>query len=275
MFKSYKYGGKMAVIIDNLKMEKCDYEYLKKYIKDYYINNSIIVESFWEGHIRESNFYKIFTEDDIIGYFAIHKETVLVLFYVFEKYRNISQELFSNIKKFESVKEALIPTGDEFFISHAFDNYTKIEKQAYFSIYTEKKPKKIIDIELHLADTKKDIEILKLCHDFLREEIDNIENKKGIIDEEIYIVKHKNNIIGFGIIDYQKIIDIYASTGMIVREEFRQKGYGANILHCLKNIVESKGKQALSGCWYYNHNSKKTMESAGAYSKTRLMRFYF
>ena len=35
---------------------------------------------------------------------------------------------------------------------------------------------------------------------------------------------------------------------MIVREEFRQKGYGANILYRLKNIVELKGKTALSGC---------------------------
>jgi uncharacterized membrane-anchored protein YitT (DUF2179 family) len=36
-----------------------------------------------------------------------------------------------------------------------------------------------------------------------------------------------------------------------------------------------KGYTAVSGCWYYNHNSKKTMESAGGYSKTRLLKFYF
>jgi hypothetical protein len=62
---------------------------------------------------------------------------------------------------------------------------------------------------------------------------------------------------------------------MIVREEYRQKGYGANILNGLKNIVKTKGLIPISGCWYYNHNSKKTMESAGAYSRTRLLRFYF
>ena len=134
----------MTVLNDNIKIEKCTYKFLQKYIKDYYINNCIIVDSFLEEHIRESNFYKIIIEENIIGYFAIYKETVLVLFYIFEKYRNISQELFTNIKKFESVKEALIPTGDEFFISHAFDNYTRIEKQAYFSIYTEKEPKKLL-----------------------------------------------------------------------------------------------------------------------------------
>jgi predicted acetyltransferase len=170
------------------------------------------------------------------------------------------------------VKEALIATGDEFFISHAIDNYVKIEKQAYFSIFTEEKPEKILDIKLELADIEKDEKILNICHDFLKDDIANI--KKGM-DEEIYIVRYEDNVIGFGFIEYQKIVNIYASIGMIVREEYRQKGFGSNILNGLKNIVKEKGLQAVSGCWYYNHNSKKTMESAGAYSKTRLLRFYF
>jgi hypothetical protein len=217
---------KMFNNLSAIIIRECEYNFLKKYISEYYIENNIIVDSFWEGHVRESNFYKIMDGENIVGYFAIHKETVLVLFYVFEKYRNISQELFAIIKKYESIKEALIPTGDEFFISHAIDNYTKIEKQAYFSIYTDKKPSKILDIELQLADIENDKETLSLCYDFLKEEIENIKNT---IDEEIYNEKNGNKIIGFGVIEYQKIVEIYASIGMIVREEFRQNGYGANI----------------------------------------------
>jgi hypothetical protein len=258
--------------LNTITIKKCDYNFLQKYISEYYVKNNIIVDSFWETHVRESNFYKIMDVENAAGYFAIYKETVLILFHVFEKYRNISQELFAIIKKYESIKEALVPTGDEFFISHAIDNYTGIEKQAYFSIYTDKTPSKILSIELQLADIEKDREILSLCYDFLKEEIENIKNT---IDEEIYIAKNGNDIIGFGVIEYQKIVEIYASIGMIVREEFRQNGYGANILNGLKNIVRAKGKIPISGCWYYNHNSKKTMESAGAYSKTRLLRFYF
>jgi RimJ/RimL family protein N-acetyltransferase len=243
-----------------------------KYICEYYTDNRIIVDSFWEAHVRESNFYIMEYNKNIIGYFAINNKEILTLFNIFEQYRNISQELFEIIKKYESVKEALIPIGDEFFISHAIDNYVKIEKQAYFSIYTQKKPKKILDIKLDLANVERDEKILNICHDFLKDDIVNI--KKGM-DEEIYIVRYENNVIGFGFIEYQKIVNIYASIGMIVCEEYRQKGFGSNILNGLKNIVKEKGLQAISGCWYYNHNSKKTMESAGAYSKTRLLRFYF
>jgi predicted acetyltransferase len=258
--------------LSDMDIKKCNFDDIKTLVAGYYINNGILVDSFWENHVRDGNHYKITYENEIIGYFSINGGTILVLFNVMEKYRNISQELFAIIKKFESIKEALIPTGDEFFISHAIDNYMKLEKQAYLSIYTEKKPNKIIPIELQLADIGKDMETLNLCHDFLKSEIENMEK---LIDEEIYIVKHENNIVGFGIIEYHKIVDIYASIGMIVRDEYRQKGYGANILNGLKNIVKSKGKIPVSGCWYYNHNSKKTMESAGSYSKTRLLRFYF
>jgi len=262
----------MNEILSTVNIEKCDFKDIKTFVAEYYLNNKIIVDSFWESHVRESNHYKIMCDNEIIGYFSINNGTVLVLFNVFEKFRNISQDLFAIAKKFESVKEALIPTGDEFFISHAIDSYVKIEKQAYFSIYTDKNPNKIIPVELKLANIEKDMETLKLCHDFLKDEI---ENQKNLIDEEIYIVQHENNVVGFGVIEYQKIVDIYASIGMIVREEYRQKGYGANILNGLKHIVKSKGKIPISGCWYYNHNSKKTMESAGAYSKTRLLRFCF
>ena len=262
----------MDKTLSDINIKKCNFEDIKTLVADYYINNRILVDSFWESHVRDGNHYKIMYENEIIGYFSINSGTILVLFNVMEKHRNVSQELFTIIKKFESIKEALIPTGDEFFISHAIDNYIKIEKQAYFSIYTDKNPNKIIPIELKLADIEKDMETLNLCHDFLKNEIENLNN---LIDEEIYIAKHENNVIGFGIIEYQKIVDIYASMGMIVREEYRQKGYGANILNGLKNIVKSKGKIPISGCWYYNHNSRKTMESAGAYSKTRLLRFYF
>jgi len=262
----------MNEILSIVNIKKCGFEDIKIFVAEYYINNKIIVDSFWETHVRESNHYIIMRDNEIIGYFSINNGTILVLFNVFEKYRSISQDLFAVVKKYESVKEALIPTGDEFLISHAIDNYVKMEKQAYFSIYTDRNPNKIIPIEVKLANIEKDMETLNLCHDFLKSEIENINN---LIDEEIYIAKHENNVIGFGIIEYQKIVDIYASIGMIVREEYRQKGYGANILNGLKNVVKSKGKIPVSGCWYYNHNSKKTMESAGAYSKTRLLRFYF
>ena len=209
----------MDAILNFVDIKRCNFEDIKTLVADYYINNRILVDSFWENHVRDSNHYKITIQNEIIGYFSINSGTILVLFNVMEKYRSISQELFTIIKKFESIKEALIPTGDEYFISHAIDNYVKIEKQAYFSIYTDKSPNKVIPIELKLANIEKDMETLNLCHDFLKSEIENINNS---IDEEIYIAIHENNVIGFGIIEYQKIIEVFRRKCLQLQKNLNQ-----------------------------------------------------
>ena len=92
---------------------------------------------------------------------------------------------------------------------------------------------------------------------------------------EILIVEMNGSEVGFGVIEYGRVVKDIASIGMFVREESRRQGIAANILQELKLFVNNKGCRAFSGCWYYNHNSKKSMESAGAYIKSRMLRFYF
>jgi glucan-binding YG repeat protein len=67
----------------------------------------------------------------------------------------------------------------------------------------------------------------------------------------------------------------FASVGMYVIEQHRCKGYAGDILYLESQIAEREGYTAISGCWYYNHNSKKSMESIGGFAKSRLLRFYF
>jgi hypothetical protein len=45
--------------LKNIDIIGCNYKDIEIYVSEYYENNKIIVDSFWEGHIRESNFYKI------------------------------------------------------------------------------------------------------------------------------------------------------------------------------------------------------------------------
>lgn len=258
-----------------IKFKSCNWEELHQIVRDYIKKNNITIDSFWEDHVLECNHYKMTCGDEVVGYFSIHKGSTIILFHVFEQYANQSQELFARVKKYEYVTNAMVVTGDEFFLSHCFDNFARIEKQAYFSIYTEKEINKENQkqLSLRVADIDNDEEILKLSGDFLNGEIENIRN--GFSNLEIYIIEHENKIVGFGVVQYGKVVEDIASIGMYVCEEYRCQGFAANILQNLKHLVENKGYRAFSGCWYYNHNSKKSMESAGAYSKTRLIRFYF
>lgn len=260
---------------NKIQFSPCKWQELHPYVEDYITSNKITVDSFWEGNVIESNHYKMMVSDEIIGFFAIHENSTITLFNVFVPYANQAQELFARVKKYESVTNAIVPTGDEFFISHCFDNFAKIEKQAYFATYTEngipEERKKALN--LRLADIEKDCETLRLSGDFLNDQIKQL--REGADFLEVYIVEYCGNVVGFGVIDYGRVLKNVSSTGMYVCEQYRQQGIAANILEHLKRICFEKGYKVLSGCWYYNHNSKKSMESAGAYAKTRLIRFYF
>jgi hypothetical protein len=52
-------------------------------------------------------------------------------------------------------------------------------------------------------------------------------------------------------------------------------GIGRSIIIHLRNICIEKGLTPMAGCWYYNHNSKNTLESTGFITKTRLLRIDF
>jgi hypothetical protein len=40
-------------------------------------------------------------------------------------------------------------------------------------------------------------------------------------------------------------------------------------------ICAQQGRRPIAGCWYYNHLSKKTLEKAGLFSQTRLLKFLY
>ena len=181
--------------------------------------------------------------------------------------------MFNKAKHYEEVFEAFIPTGDELFLSLALDDFSKIEKQAYFSM-----------------DSQREIEAYKINQDFIltlatvadldliRQYSDNFFEEGLIYHVEathIYIAMLLDEVVGFGIIDYGRVVPHFASIGMFVRAEYRCQGMATNILLSLKNVVHAKGLHPISGCWYYNHNSKKSAQSAGLCSKTRLLRIHF
>jgi len=258
-----------------LSIKSCEWDEIKALVASNIKENKMTIDSFLEDHIINSNHYKITCENEIVGYFCIHDNTKLVGFYLDAYHSNLSQQVFSEIKKYEEVKSAMVPTSDEYFLSHCLDNYSTLSKQAYFSIYTDKEYDKGYFHELEVCPvvTEEDIKALDFTEDFFSEE-----DKEILITKDYYkafVMKHDTKVIGCGCIEYGRVDRSIASTGMFVSPDYRQMGYGKSILKALQLRVESEGYIARSGCWYYNHNSKKSMESAGAYSKTRLMNFEF
>jgi GNAT superfamily N-acetyltransferase len=55
-------------------------------------------------------------------------------------------------------------------------------------------------------------------------------------------------------------------------EKFRRQGVGTATIRLLIDECRRRGLRPVAGCWYYNHFSKKTLERAGMYTATRLVK---
>lgn len=95
-----------------------------------------------------------------------------------------------------------------------------------------------------------------------------------IENKEIYIGTIKDEVVSFGIVERSKLYKSVGSTGMFVVEKHRIGGIGRSTIIKLIQQLKNEGVIPIAGCWYYNHNSKKTLESAGYYTQTRLIKVH-
>jgi RimJ/RimL family protein N-acetyltransferase len=99
--------------------------------------------------------------------------------------------------------------------------------------------------------------------------------KTYIDKQELFLTLLENNCIAFGLAGKSELLRDVASIGMFVIERFRQKGAGTATLRLLMNECRKQNLRPVAGCWYYNHLSKKTLERAGMFSQTRLLKIEF
>ena len=259
----------------NIKFTRCKWEDIHSFVQNYIKEYRITVDTYWDGFAIWSNHYLMTCGNETAGYFAINRGDTIALFNVFPYYANHAQELFARVKKYEKVTGAIVATGDELFLSLCLDSFARFEKEMYMTIFTEKDMPHKRSISLRQADFKNndDREKIRLTGDFFSGSI--IAHDEGRYHMDIYIGEDNGEYVGCGCIDKSRVIDESASIGMFVLENKREQGYGSSILRGMRDIVSEMGYKVYAACDYYNHNSKKSMESAGAYTKSRLVRFYF
>ena len=252
--------------------KKCTSTEIQPLIEEYIKTLSSPFDSYLEDHIVESDFYSINIDSDAIGYFSFNKDSYITQFYLKRKYIKHSQQIYKDILEQYQVKHALVFTGDELFLSLVLDQEMVLNKQAYFF---QDSGVTIDETTLYQGGsfrpaTKDDMPlILQVSGDFF----DSLEAK---IDRgEIFIFKDGEILLGAGIVEHGRVLKGYTSIGMFVNEQYRQKGIGRTIITKLKQWCYEKGLTPICGCWYYNYNSKKTLESAGMVTKTRLLNIAF
>lgn len=227
-------------------------------------------DDYLEDHILKSEFYMMTYDNKTIGYFAIFEERMMTQYYMMNTYMYLAQGCFNSIIKTFELKTAYVPTCDEFFLSHCMDFHKEVALQAYIFTETNRtvQPASFPKSMLRLANLS-DAEMIKsLSGDFFEELYQSISDRK------IYILED-DVVYGFGIVENNKIHTEYKGTGMYTVEAHRHKGVGRSIILHLKDFCHTLGYQALPACWYHNYNSKRTLESCGFVSKTRLLKIIF
>jgi RimJ/RimL family protein N-acetyltransferase len=225
------------------------------------------IDSFLEDHILASNHYRMVVAAETAGFASIHEERLITQFALSEPYRRYGQALFGELRRMEQVRSAFVPTCDEFFLAHALDDYRRLARQAYFFATPRVLTDAATDRYAMRPATMDDADLVRQeSGDFFTH------LERQIAAEEVFVTLRAEEPVGFGILETSVLYEDVASIGMYTIERFRQAGVGTATIAMLIAECRRRSLRPVAGCWYYNHRSRRTLERAGMYSSTRLLK---
>ena len=254
----------------SIRFLQTEAESISTFMDSYRKQISIPYDDFLEDFILESQFYSIEIRSHKCGFFGVNN-TRLTILYLDDAYFSKGIKIFEKIKNTHELKDAFIPSTDAPALSIILENYKEIKIQALHFSDTDR-PVRPAEFEIEhfrLAQMTDLEEIQELAADFL----DNYESV--IQTKELYVLEKDKEILGIGIVVKNKIMENCISLGVLTKESKRKLGVGRSIILHLKSIAYEMGLTPVAGCWYYNTESRLTLESAGYITKSKLLRIIF
>jgi GNAT superfamily N-acetyltransferase len=239
---------------------------------DYRLSLRSPIDSYLEDHIQASRTFRMVDAGEEIGCFAIHEGGLITLFHVRREQQQRGQPLFRDIRQRHAIRGALVPTADEFFLSHALDEYRELTMQAYFFTDNGVDPApadSAAPVQYRLARPEDADSILAASGDFTDDPAGRISRS------EVTIGFLGGQIAAVGLIILSKLFRRQASLGMFTVESHRRRGIGTRTFAHLKQLCRAQGVVPAAGCYYKNLASKATLEAASMVTRTRLLRFTF
>ncbi len=229
------------------------------------------VESYVEERSRGSAHFHLLYEHAPVGLFGIENGTLLTHFSLDSERWTRSHEAFLAAIQTQQVNEALVPSYDDGFLSLAFDRHRSVKVQAdlFFCWNGVEAKSELPRVQLERATHADALFIRESTGGFLEARSDEIDS--GILS----IVKTGEVVRGFGVSEQGRFVPQNVSIGMFVLPEHRGQGYGTAILESQKQQAAALGKKIVSGCWHYNHQSRRSLERIGMVATSRLLRFGF
>ncbi|MCM3781717.1 GNAT family N-acetyltransferase [Neobacillus mesonae] len=249
-------------------IEACKIGEIQHLMREYLEMLSSPFDSFLEEHILSSTFYIFRDAHNDIGYMATYSNDRLTQFYIRRSHLKLAQQLFIQVIKSHMIHSIFVPTSDEQLISLVIDHEFVIRKQAYLfqdSLVNSMKFS-IGNGEVFRSAIEEDLNVIRrVCGQFL----DDYESR--ITNGELFVYYRNADLLGIGLIERSHLFKEVASIGMFVSESSRNQGVGRTIIVGLRDWCNNHDIKPISGCWYYNEASKRTLESGGMVTKTRLL----
>lgn len=226
------------------------------------------IDSWIEDNLLKSELHGVFTDDaSLIGYIAIQENEVLRHFYMEPACFMKAPEVLSHVlEKFE-LEKVFVMTQDQRLVTLISEWDFDKRKGACFFIDSkpgsEHPPLKSewLFREALLTDVPMIREIAKDFFDDVSCGFNSLEER--IEGKTIFVLDQSGQHVGYGIVEASSLMSGAVSIGMIVNPDFRKQGAGRSILLELKNWSYERNLRPVSGCWYYNTLSRKSLESAG------------
>lgn len=230
-----------------------------------------------EENVWVSQYYKIIMDSVSVGYFCVDSEKTLWEFYLIESVLMYSQEVFKFLIDMNYIVAAECKSYDHLLMSLCFDFHKKAACSAYlFRDGTDVKYSlsPFENIKIRLA-VKEDFNSLSKINN-IAEGVNFFHNlEEDIRNEEVFIFHSDSELLGVGTCKKIWHTMNHRDIGMVVAEKHRNKGIGTFIIIKLKKYCYNNNLIPVCGCWYYNYESKKTLEKAGFIAKHRIIKFYF
>ena len=255
----------------NISFEPVKLDELKEQ-REKYFNSLISTQEYYlEETIKSAECISIMYDNNIAGYAILESNNILLEFFVSKKYLQQAESIFDLLVEMKGIKYILCKSFDHNLLELALQK--KYTSTVIGVLYRDTVSSKLNYTEdlLTRAIEESDFDAVMEINENVFTDKDDlqfyVENKSAIIFEKF------DELIGVGI--FTNILDNKPETdiGVLVNRQFRNRGYGTQIIRYIHNLCIENNMKPQCGCAFSNVSSRRAIEKAGFIPNYRLIEF--
>lgn len=254
------------LVVDKVEIVKSNIKEINELVKSHIESLSYPMDSWLEDRLLESDIYNLMYEKNSIGFAGLIRDT-LQFFYVKKDCFRYAPVILEKIVSEKAIKRVLIMTQDSLLTAIIAEwDYEKEKQACWFtdSGRIENMDTKVSHAFFRTATEKDTPRIRQISGDFFDEVSGGFDClEKRIAAETIFLLEDNGELLGCGFVEKSQFCSGLASIGMYANRDYRRKGVAKTILMNLKEWAYQNNLRPVSGCWYYNTLSRKSLESVG------------